>query len=316
MALNGISDYLSSASFWVGFFWLPLIFFLLLSRDIDTLDEQKLFRFCKNGIFLISIYGIFLFVVKQWSGFFIEIPCLTTNLGDLGRLGEKCINRGSVFKLISTYNNGNIYGVCLLMFLPLYCFLENQFWKRVIVKCALLLTFSRTVWIGLLFHELCFQWIFAKHKKTILLALFATLISLTLLCYYYGFSKNFLFDLTFGGRLDSFTLFIRTGFFSSNPFFGIHEVIYAGVLHAFGWVGLFFFAMALVGPLVYQLLSRKTHPIHQCIGIGLFNYLLISFSDGALLLTPTLAFFWFLSSLLHRNSFANSMDMTSASSPK
>ena len=53
-------------------------------------------------------------------GKFIEIPFLTVNAGDYGTLeSTKHINRGGYLKLISTYNNGNVYGVATLILLPL-----------------------------------------------------------------------------------------------------------------------------------------------------------------------------------------------------
>ena len=46
---------------------------------------------------------------------------LTVNAGDLGELDSSKFNqRGSVSKLISTYNNGNIFGVCTLMLFPIF----------------------------------------------------------------------------------------------------------------------------------------------------------------------------------------------------
>ena len=88
-------------------------------------------------------------------GRFVEIPFLTVNFHDVGTLETtKYIDRGGIFKLISTYNNGNVYGVCLLMLLPFYNSVEPSKLKRMIVKLSLLLTLSRTVWFGLFFAEI------------------------------------------------------------------------------------------------------------------------------------------------------------------
>ncbi|MCK4632346.1 MAG: hypothetical protein KAT79_03695, partial [candidate division Zixibacteria bacterium] len=123
----------------------------------------------RKGLLLIAVYGIFLFIYRLVTGDWIEIPFLTVNYGDLGGLDYKHINRGGIFKLISTYNNGNIYGICVLMLLPLYERLEKKGWKVWIVKASLLLTLSRTVWIGLVVYELAMQfYIRREFSKTVL----------------------------------------------------------------------------------------------------------------------------------------------------
>jgi len=110
-------------SFFVNFLLFPISFMYILSIQIDRLDMEYLLSLIKHGVLLISIYGIFLYVYKNATGNFIEIPYLTVNSGDLGALESKNIARGDSYKLISTYNNGNIFGVCVLMLLPLFDFL-------------------------------------------------------------------------------------------------------------------------------------------------------------------------------------------------
>jgi hypothetical protein len=313
VAINGVTSIGQLVAFWTSFLFLPVAFFCLFAQDIETFDEELFFRLFTKGIFFIAVYGILLFILKQTSGSFLEIPFLTVNFGDFGLLDHKNINRGNVFKLISTYNNGNIYGICLLMLLPLYRLLEERQWRHWIVKLSLLLTFSRTVWIGLFFHELCVQWFFAKNKKTSLLSLAISLMvffgALAALSLYYGFSWSFFVDATFGGRRDQLDAIAQTGFFSHAPFSGFPEIIYAGMIYAFGWVGLAAFLFGMCGPLVYQIASRRLSDPNQCIAIGLVNYLVISASDGAILLIPTMAFYWFLLSLLMRK---NRLAMTPA----
>ncbi|MBF8262520.1 MAG: hypothetical protein HW387_185 [Parachlamydiales bacterium] len=306
MAINGVESLGMAVSFWISFLFLPFMFFCLFSKDIETFNEQLFFHLFVKGIFFIAIYGIALFVIKQVTGHFLEIPLLTMNLGDLGQLETKHINRGFVFKLISTYNNGNLYGICLLMLLPLFCFLEKTRWRHWIVKMSLLLTFSRTVWIGLFFHELCYQWFINKNKKTFFLTLIVSLIliigALAALSAFYGFDWRFFTDTNLGGRRGQLDAIFDTGFFSPEPFNGFSEIVYAGMIFTFGWAGLVAFLFAMGAPLVYQIISRHLPDSHKCIALGLINYLFISSSDGAILLLPTMAFYWFLLSLLMRKS--------------
>jgi len=59
-------------------------------------------------------------VVKNIFKTDIEIPYFTINAADVGEVADKYNQRGNIMKLISTYNNGNIFGVCTLMFFPLF----------------------------------------------------------------------------------------------------------------------------------------------------------------------------------------------------
>ena len=309
---NGIESPEMALSFWISFLFLPVFFLCFFSKDIDTFNDALFFNLFTKGIFFIAVYGIALFFIKYLTGRFLEIPLLTMNLGDLGQLEHKHINRGGVFKLISTYNNGNLYGICLLMLLPLYCFFERKNWRIWIVKLSLFMTLSRTVWIGLFFHEICYQWLMCKNKKTFFTKAFLSvllfMIGLIALSLSFGFSWHFFADATFGGRKSQLELISQTGLFSNEPFNGFSEIVYASMVTAFGWIGLATFLFAIVGPLLFELFSRSLSKFHQAIALGLVNYLLIAGSDGAILLLPTMAFFWFLLSLLYRKD-ASSSDM-------
>ena len=306
LIINGSSgDRGMTVSLLINFFFLPYVFFLLLSQNIETLDLDKFFKLFKKGIYLISIYGIFLFIFKQITGKFIEIPFLTTNLSDFGKLEDKCIDRGFAFKLISTYNNGNLYGICLLILLPLYCYLENSSWKKVIVKTSIFLTLSRTSWAGLLFYELCYNCFIEKgrnriFKLLIILSFFISMISILL--FYYNIPLDFIFDSNLGGRRVSFNVFQDLALFPTRAFEGISEIVYTGILYSFGVIGLITFLMGMTGSLTLRLLKGHLNKIQMSMCLGLVNYLFISCSDGGILYIPVMAFFWFLCSLLTRKN--------------
>ena len=151
--LVGVENLGFSLSMIVAFLVLPCIFILLFTCYFNYADLSYLLILIRRGVLFVSLYGIFLFFFKLFTGSFLEIPFLTVNFDDLGGLEDKNIDRGGVYKLISTYNNGNIYGVCILMLLPLYEFMEKKIVRRFIVKTSLFLSLSRTVWLGLIFYE-------------------------------------------------------------------------------------------------------------------------------------------------------------------
>jgi hypothetical protein len=248
MLTNGITDLGQAISFWISFLFLPFAFMFLFSKNIDTLDLSFFFKIFRRGIYFIAVYGIALFFLKYATGLFLEIPLLTVNLGDLGTLEDNHINRGLLFKLISTYNNGNIFGVCLLILFPLYCFLEQSFFRRLVVKTALFLTLSRSVWIGLLVHELLFPLFITKNIKkffmvsAIVLSVFLFLLVSSIS--FYGFSIAFLFDRSLGGRILIFEKLRTLDFFSKEPFAGLSEMVYPSIAIAFGWIALPLFVIA------------------------------------------------------------------------
>lgn len=317
IAINGAENIGMTISFIICFFFLPFAFLFLFSNAIENLDLSFFIPLFKKGILFIASYGIFLFFFKQISGHFIEIPFLTTNFGDFGQLEEKHINRGIVFKLISTYNNGNIYGICLLMLLPLYCFWEKSGWKRLPLKFSLLLTLSRTVWIGLLFHEIFFAIFVDKNYRkgvaTMLSGIIFSVISLLIISQYYGFSFSFFFDSELGGRSGQLSSLKESGYFSSLPFWGISEIVYAGILYSFGFLGLITFIIAMLGPVVLGILNSKPSPFRNSLYAGAINYLFISISDGAILYLPTMVFFWFLISLAARKETLRERHLSSSS---
>ncbi|HLB53090.1 MAG TPA: hypothetical protein VJK48_05210 [Chlamydiales bacterium] len=301
-----VEEYGPSISLLLNFVFFPWIFSLLFSNFFETLDIEHLFSLLKKGIFVISLYGVFLFFFKFFTGNFLEIPFVTVNFHDLGNLEGKHIDRGTFFKLISTYNNGNIYGICLLMLLPLYLFLEQTRWKKGIVFLSLLLTFSRTVWVGSLFSFFITA-LFASQKRSLLRSLLIGGIAISIIfiaTYLSGFTLSFLFDTALGGRIEQFEIVKVATFFPNAPFREILEIVYLSILASFGIVGLATYLLSMIGPIV---IAYNTFPlciVRRRILCGLVNFLFVSFSDGALLLIPVLAFYWILSSLALRKTYA------------
>jgi len=301
-ALNGIKSYGFAISFFISFFILPVIFFLILSEYLSKLDLQFFGKILKKGIFFLSVYGIFLFFYKIVTGKFFAIPLLTMNLGDSMGFEDKCISRGSISKLISTYNNGNIFGICILMLLPLYQYFEKNFFKRNITKLALVLTISRTVWIGLIIHEFI-DLFFLQRKKIsnyfkITIILFSIVFLIVFLLKSINVSLLFLFDLTLGSRINQFEAIVTSGLFAASPFYAITEIVYLGILNSFGYFGLLTFLIAITGPILLYKMQRKKDLFSKSVALGLGIYLIISLSDGAMQFIPVMAFYWFLASLL------------------
>lgn len=304
--INGIQSVGFFISFLVSFLFLPFIFFLVFSEYIENLDLIYFFKIFKRSLLFISSYGIFLFFYRGIFGSLFEIPLLTTNFHEKGLLESiKCINhRGFFLKLISTYNNGNIYGICLLMLLPLYKYLEKSIIKKSIIKLSIILTLSRTVWIGFIISEFLFDFFIIKNKKKSLIKFLTS--SLCFITILLVFAKFYLykpiywyFDPTLGGRLLDKSFAVN--FFSHLPFVHIEEIVYLSIFNTFGFLGLLFFIIGIFFPLfnyLFKNINVVKSPIDTCIFLGLLTYLIISISDSATLYLPVMAFYWFLSSFL------------------
>jgi hypothetical protein len=303
--INGVSGWGFAISFLVTFFFVPVVFVLALGVQIDRIDLTYLFRLIRYGVFAVAIYGIFLFFFRLGTGRFIEIPLLTVNLGDVGGLEDKYIDRGGIFKLISTYNNGNIYGICILLLLPLYCWLERSLVRTTVVKASLVLTLSRTVWLGLLLFELLNRLVVRRPTISNLAALGVSIGALALGLWYamglLGVDVGFLLDRQLGGRARQWMELESARLVSDTPFETVLEIVYLSMLHNFGIVGLAAFVVGLAAPLGLYLLGALPQAgteYKRALAVALAIYLVVALSDGAILYIPVMAFYWFVVSLL------------------
>ena len=311
---NGYSDKGMFLSFIVCFVFFPVFSVLLLSEYFDRSDFSFILSVIKKGILFVSAYGIFLFIYKQLTGSYIEIPFLTVNAGDIGELVDKHNDRGGVFKLISTFNNGNIYGVCLLMLLPLYHCLEQSKWKKSMLNLSLILTLSRTVWVGLfLYHALHYMLSNFSLIKTIryILLFIVLVIALTFVLSLIGRDLSWIVDAKLGGRLHFLTSF-KWDLFSDGIFYTIGEMTYLSIALNFGVVGLIFFVLMIAAAPLMGLLKKlpeSGHELKKSILFGQIIYLVVAFIDGAILLIPVMCFYWFLTAcLLSRNLYFENKD--------
>ncbi|CAN5269787.1 hypothetical protein BH20GEM2_BH20GEM2_09960 [soil metagenome] len=306
LLVNGYEHPGFAVSLFVTFFLIPLAQVLLLGIHLDRIDTGFLLRLVRWGVLLVAVYGIFLFAYKLATGRFIEIPLLTVNAGDLGTLETtKNIDRGGIFKLISTYNNGNIYGISLLMLLPLYALMERSWVRTGLVKFSLLLTLSRTVWAGLLFYEVV-QRLFVKRLSLRGVAVFLT--SLVMLVagvlYTLDFMRvdvGFLFDPRLGGRIRQWGVLETATLLPRASFDGILEIVYLSILDTFGVLGLVTFLVAMTAPILLWAagaISSGATAYKRALVAGQLLYLFVATSDGAILYIPVMAIYWFLVSLL------------------
>ena len=188
---------------------------------------------------------------------------------------------------------------------PVYLFLERSPWKKLIVIFSLILSLSRTVWVGLLFSQ-CITSLIGNKKPDYLKLLGGfslSLLAILIITYFLGFHASFLFDQNLGGRIGQLEAIHSITVFPDKPFGGFNEIVYLSVLSNFGIVGVLTYLLCMFGPFFLAFARQPISLPRKRILCGLLNFLFISMSDGALLYIPVLVFYWCLSTLVLRHSF-------------
>jgi hypothetical protein len=309
VAFYGIFDPPYAVSTITSLFFLPWIFLLVYPPFLRFVDGERFARYFRFCIVAAALWGIFLFFWHPLTGSFVEIPYLTVNIDDYGNLEyTKHINRGLFFKLISTYNNGNLYGVATLILLPLYELLEKARWRRIAIKLALLLTLSRTVWAGLVVAEMMplglllfrqlgtFPRLHLGDASKRVFALIAT-VALIFAALLFNASKlSFLFDPTLGGRASMVDLIFHATILPSHPLSAFQEVLYPSAADRLGYVGLIAITLLMLSPVLLLFVdsSALQSPSRRAALKGLILYAFLATSDAAFNFLPTMAFYWFV----------------------
>jgi hypothetical protein len=295
-------------SFILSVILMPFIFLFFLNKPIDSQKFQRSFiPVFINCIRFVAIFGLVLFFLKFFRGIDFEIPYLTVNIDDVGQISEKFNLRGSITKLISTYNNGNIYGISLMILLPLYLEKEKNVLLKSAVILSMVLTLSRTVWIGLVLYLLFYFITKIRSIKawlTILGGLIFIAVAGPLILSAMGRNIDFILDKDLGGRAGQLTAASDFSVFGAFKFRWVEEIIYTSILKTFGFIGLIFFLPYLFSPIIiYYINLRKRNSIKKSNAFwGLLLYCILAFSDGAMLYIPVMCFYWFMSSYIFTSS--------------
>jgi len=313
LLVNGVENFGFALSDIVGFFLLPFAFLVIFPRFLPTIRMERLLVLARWLIFLAAIYGIFLFVWRLTTGKYIEIPFLTVNIDDLGTLDSKYNSRpDGLFKLISTYNNGNQYGVATLLLLPLYDAFEHSRLRKLLVRAALMLTLSRSVWIGLVLNEAIdiFRYMWRDLRSSSRLSVrystffrfgrLGLLLILVLGMTFLFSGVSFLFDSSLGGRTAYLDNVGALTFLPSAPVAQFGEIIYLSAVIMLGWSGFAAVSLLFCSPLILAIAFKELRrtPLQVAALQGLVLYIALAAMDGALNYIPTMAFYWFLWMLL------------------
>lgn len=155
-----IGNILENIGFIIPLIIYPLIFFIAYDLIDSKSKERKVVKTICFGFFFICIYALlqYIFGIEK-----VCIPGLTVNLSDYLEFGSKWYlqksnnNAGVGTKIFSTFQNGNLYGVNMLLIFPVVYYYYKEKNKNIMMYSALILfvicvflSLSRACWVGII----------------------------------------------------------------------------------------------------------------------------------------------------------------------
>jgi len=268
---------------------------------LEDVPADMLGRFLRLAMRFVVLWGLMNFVLRIVTGQFIEIPYVTVNAADVGDIFSKMNNRGGLMKLVSTFNNGNIYGVCMVIVTPMYLLFEKNRTFVALLFIALVCTLSRTVWFGVvgMIVMMIVGGQIRLANPLVWLGTLAALLGVIALMPVLGWSPDKLVDTRLGGRdvyFDAYEFTVLGGDHMQVP-----ELVYYGFAQSFGVLGMLFPLAGMLFAPVYAAINWATlNPLRRAAAIGAASYLIAALIDGAFILPPTFVLFLFACGMVYR----------------
>ena len=161
-------------SYFVSISIVPVLTLLSTCYLLKRVGLVPFLALLKSAFILVVAWGIIHFVAMNAFDTFIGVPYFTTTGPELDITHTRAVNRGSVLKMVSTYNNGNILGINLLLWFPLVLEGGRKLAKRFAVpsRALFLLSLSRTVWAGWIFSEVLTRTFGVRRLRSLILVFF------------------------------------------------------------------------------------------------------------------------------------------------
>jgi hypothetical protein len=285
----------------VQFLVLPIIMLAVLGPYLEEISTDLLATTLVWCLRFAAMWGLVNFILYPLIHSFLEVPYLTVNGADVGTIYEKNNRRGALMKLVSTYNNGNLFGICMVLLAPIYVLFEkSRVWLALFIIAAIC-TLSRTVWFAMaaVTGIMMLTGQIKVRGLQVWLAIVLAVCVLMAVLPLMGWTPDRLVDTSLGGRDRTFARFELSIF--GGDHLTIPEIVYLGFLNSFGIVGFVFAVGALAcGPLFGLLHWPRLSPLRRAAVAGLGGYMVGALIDGAFILPPVMLQFLFVTSLVYR----------------
>lgn len=274
---------------------------LALVHYLEDIPAEVIGSVLVWAIRFVVLWGLMNFLMRILTGQFFEIPYITVNAADAGEIFQKMNNRGGVMKLVSTFNNGNIFGVCMLVMAPIYLVFEKRRTFIALFFMALVCTLSRTVWLGMVATVLLMM-LSGQLRVANPMPWFGGLVALLLiiaLMPIIGWTPDKLVEADLGGRDVVLEAFELTTFGAGH--LGIPELFYFGLVQSFGIFGMLFPLAGMLFAPIYALGNwGELSDMRKAAAVGSASYLVAALIDGAFVFPPTFVLFLLANGLVYR----------------
>jgi len=279
---------------------IPVIALLATNQMIRVLGLDRFLQVLRWSLLPVFVFGLLSFLAYNASGVVIGIPFVTTTGADIGAVAERHNLRGPFIKMFSTYNNGNVLGVNVLMWGPVAAIAS--------VPCAIsfrsicVLTISRSVWVGLLLLEV----LGALMERSLARIFRAGIGSVVLLAMAIAISVSigkdpisFLLDTDLGSRVTNLRENLEV--LSTQRVGWESESLYAAAWLAFGPIGTLLILCIWGLPIVVG----GTSNVQKTARLALAVYMVVAMAEGAFNLVPTQAVYWSIAAIAMTSEVQN-----------
>ncbi len=265
----------------------PVTALLAANGMIRDLGMERFLQVLRWSLVPVFVFGLLSFLLYNLAGIVIGIPFVTTTGADIAEVAERHNLRGPFIKMFSTYNNGNILGVNVLIWGPMAAIASVP--SSIGYRSICLLTISRSVWVGLLMLEL----LGAMMERSVARISRAVIVSIAVLAVAVVVSlsigkdpTSFLLDADLGGRVTNLQEDIEV--ISTQRIGWSSESLYAAAWLAFGPIG----TLLILGIWGFPIMVGGNAPVQKTARLALAVYMVVAMAEGAFNLVPTQAVFW------------------------
>lgn len=174
IAYAGGKSFIKSIGYIIPLIIYPLIFFVIFDEVKNKRQINQIVKIIVYGFWFICLYSLLQYVIGINK---CVIPGLTVNLSDYQQYGEYWYMTKSngtqltEVKMVSTYQNGNLFGIGLLLIYPVVYNYYNKIKNKKLNNISLIvfilctfLTLSRACWLGIALF-IIIEVIFKKNKN-------------------------------------------------------------------------------------------------------------------------------------------------------